>query len=153
MPMPLAPPKKVEAPLPQTAMLKPAPLPETLSGAQQAAAPASDFEAYRVMFDGGKTDVKPGEEAVLNKIVKKLQSEPNTKLQLRAYADGTPDTTAQARRISLTRALNVRSYLVQQGISATRLDVRALGMGSASMDDQVGKGNIAPDRVDLIFVR
>lgn len=112
-----------------------------------------DFEAYRLLFGRDKTDLATSEQDVVTKVAAKLKAEPNTKLQLRAYADGTPDTSAQARRVSLTRALNVRSALLQQGITATRLDVRALGMGSADMNDQVGKGNIPADRVDLILVR
>ena len=34
---------------------------------------------------------------------------------------------AAARRLSLSRALQVRSYLIDQGVRSTRIDVRALG--------------------------
>jgi outer membrane protein OmpA-like peptidoglycan-associated protein len=158
-PMPLTPVKL--APVESTssssgqkvAMLKPTPIGQTPAALQAAATQVDDFEAYRLVFDGASADLKSSEQSVLDNIVKKLQNEPNTRLQLRAYANGTPDTSAQSRRVSLSRALNVRTYLVQKGITTTRLDVRALGNGSAAMGDQVGKGNIPPDRVDVIFVR
>jgi outer membrane protein OmpA-like peptidoglycan-associated protein len=46
---------------------------------------------------------------------------------LLAYAKGTADAASRARRLSLTRALAVRTYLMEQGVLPTRIDVRALG--------------------------
>jgi outer membrane protein OmpA-like peptidoglycan-associated protein len=46
---------------------------------------------------------------------------------LLAYAKGTEDSASQARRLSLSRALAVRGYLIEQGVLPTRMDVRALG--------------------------
>jgi outer membrane protein OmpA-like peptidoglycan-associated protein len=50
------------------------------------------------------------------------------RLQLLAYAraEGS-DATFAARRLSLARALAVRSYLLEKGIRSNRIDVRALG--------------------------
>jgi outer membrane protein OmpA-like peptidoglycan-associated protein len=58
-----------------------------------------------------------------------------------AFAQGTEDTASQARRLSLSRALAVRTYLIDQGIRSTRMDVRALG---ATAD----QGPL--DRVDIV---
>ena len=44
-----------------------------------------------------------------------------------AYAVGVDLTASQARRISLSRALSVRSYLIEKGVRSSRIDVRALG--------------------------
>jgi hypothetical protein len=60
--------------------------------------------------------------------------------QIIAYAAGTNDTASQARRLSLSRALAIRAYLIEKGVASTRLDVRALG-------HQVDSGS--PDRVDI----
>ena len=50
------------------------------------------------------------------------------RLQIRAYAASTvSDGGSGARRLSLTRALAVRQYLIDKGIRSTRIDVRALG--------------------------
>jgi len=45
------------------------------------------------------------------------------------------------RRLSLSRALAVRAFLIDQGVRSTRLDVRALG-------DKTGDG--PADRVDIV---
>ena len=65
------------------------------------------------------------------------------RLQVKAFAGGVGDNAGSARRTSLKRALTVRSYLIEQDISATRIDVRALGV------PQDG-GN--QDRVDIVLL-
>ncbi|MEJ0067668.1 MAG: OmpA family protein [Pseudomonadota bacterium] len=65
------------------------------------------------------------------------------RIQLLAYADGTPESESQARRLSLSRALAVRSFLIEQGIRSTRVNVQALGIKTA--------GGPA-DRVDAMAV-
>jgi len=55
-----------------------------------------------------------------------------------------PEKTSETRRLSFRRALVVRSYLIEQGVSSARMDVRALG-------NKVEGGGPA-DRVDLVVV-
>jgi outer membrane protein OmpA-like peptidoglycan-associated protein len=80
----------------------------------------------------------------LDTLSKKLKLEPNYRLQIQAYA-GEPNLSASnARRLSLSRALSVRSRLIKNGIRSTRIDVRALGNKTS-----VGE----PNRVDLKFIK
>jgi len=60
-------------------------------------------------------------------VLGKLAENENTRVQLMAYAAGEDLTSSKARRISLSRALSVRSYLIEKGVRSTRIDVRALG--------------------------
>jgi len=60
-------------------------------------------------------------------VLGKLAENENTRVQLMAYAAGEDLTSSKARRISLSRALSVRSYLIEIGVRSTRIDVRALG--------------------------
>ena len=53
---------------------------------------------------------------------------------------GTPEDPSTARRLSLSRALAVRSALMADGVASSRIYVRALGATG---------GDEAPDRVDL----
>ena len=61
-----------------------------------------------------------------------------------AYAAGTDAEASQARRLALSRALVVRSYLIEQGIGSARMDVRALGKKI--------EGDGPADRVDLVLI-
>lgn len=127
------------------------PAPVAAAPVQSAAPAKDDFEAYRLLFDRNVDALKPSETAVLDKIIGKMNQDPDLRLQMQAYAYGTPDTAAQARRLSLGRALKVRTYLLDKGVPATRLDIRAMGMGSAAMG--TSGGNAPADRVDVIFAR
>jgi outer membrane protein OmpA-like peptidoglycan-associated protein len=100
---------------------------------------------FRVVFpDDTAQTLSPADTRLLNGIAGRLQREENARLQVLGYASGTPDTNRESRRLSLERALAVRSYLIEQGVRPTRIDIRALG-------------STAPqgpaDRVDLLLVK
>ncbi len=56
-----------------------------------------------------------------------LREKKDFRLQLQAYAGGQDLSTSKARRMSLSRALAVRSFLIGKGVRSTQIDVRALG--------------------------
>lgn len=103
-------------------------------------APVSSETGLRVLFLPDSPDVPTTARAALDTMVKRLQSQPDRRVLITAYAAGTPETASQSRRLSLNRALAVRSFLAEKGISTARLDVRALGA-------QVADG--PADRVDI----
>jgi len=96
----------------------------------------------RLRFKGGQAKLPAPAVKQLDAVVARLTKKISLRLQLLAYADGATTSGSQARRLSLSRALAVRSYLIEKGIRSTRIDVRALG-------NQV-KGSPA-DRVDVII--
>jgi outer membrane protein OmpA-like peptidoglycan-associated protein len=96
----------------------------------------------RLVFQPGSADLPAGGETTLKELAQKLNVDESLRLQVVAYADGTPEQASQARRLSLSRALTVRSYLIGQGVRSTRIDVRALG-------SRAGDG--PADRVDLLI--
>jgi outer membrane protein OmpA-like peptidoglycan-associated protein len=67
----------------------------------------------------------------------------SSRVELQAFGGAHGDKGSDARRLSLKRALAIRAVLIQDGLSADRIDVRAMG-GS----DDTGPA----DRVD-VFVR
>ncbi|HSK38304.1 MAG TPA: OmpA family protein [Arenibaculum sp.] len=101
-------------------------------------------DSFRVVFADGDGDViAPRDRELLTGIAARMARDQTARLQVRAYAAGNEDTAREARRLSLLRAVNVREYLVGQGIRSTRIDVRALG---ANAPDGPA------DRVDLVLV-
>lgn len=95
-------------------------------------------------FATTSSTLSPQEQQKLDALAKQLQDETNMRLQIRGFAKGDGSDTSSARRMALSRALSVRSYLMDKGIKPVRLDVRALG---SETDQQ------PIDRVDLVFVR
>ncbi len=78
----------------------------------------------------------------LTQLAERLGNDPILQIQLLAYADGDEDNASKARRLSLSRALAVRSFLIDQGVRSTRIEVRALG-------NKVPEG--PADRVDVLL--
>ena len=93
-----------------------------------------------VFFPANSTDIPPGVDRFFKEIIDKMRADKSVRLQLRGYAGSGDSSVSQARRVSLFRALSVRTYLMKSGIRSTRMDIRALG-------NKVEKGN--PDRVDV----
>jgi len=92
-----------------------------------ALAPAPSGDSMQIVFAGESAELPPDILPKLDGLAEKLMQDENLRLQLMAYASGTEDTASKARRISLSRALAVRAYLIGKGIRSTRMDVRALG--------------------------
>ena len=54
-------------------------------------------------------------------------SSPNARVELQAFGGAKGDKGSDARRLSLKRALSIRQVLIDDGVSADRIDVRAMG--------------------------
>ncbi len=95
-------------------------------------------------FPQGETELDGAQQnALKDSVLQKLSSTPALRLQIQAYASPADNSQSSARRVSLTRALSVRSWLVEKGIEPSRMDVRALGTQT----------NVEPlDRIDLVFL-
>ncbi|MFN7193103.1 MAG: OmpA family protein, partial [Rhodospirillales bacterium] len=97
----------------------------------------------RLGFAAGGAELGADARPSLARVIEELQRDTAARLQLQAFASGGDDQGGQARRLSLSRALAVRGYLIEQGIASTRIDVRALGRASDG----------PPDRVDVLLIR
>lgn len=98
-------------------------------------------EEQRIAFAQGSADLSAAARRTLDDLALRMQGEASLRAQLLAYAGDAGDGGSQARRLSLSRALAVRAYLIDRGVRSTRLDVRALG-------SNVPDG--PPDRVDIV---
>jgi len=138
---PPAPPPPAEipkAPEPPAPAPEPAPAPKTVDApagpepTEQAALPAATADikpgrATRIEFGTNETKLPESAKESLKAIADGLKDKSDLRLQLLAYAGSEGLTTSKARRMSLSRALSVRSFLIENGVRSTRIDVRALG--------------------------
>ena len=102
---------------------------------------ASAGTLSRVLFAAGSADLNDDGRQALTQLAARLGRDADSRIQLLAYADGNAENESQARRLSLSRALAVRAYLIDQGVRSTRVNVQALGIKSAGGP---------PDRVDAM---
>ncbi|KZD04264.1 hypothetical protein AUP43_12230 [Oceanibaculum pacificum] len=97
------------------------------AAAARETAPRAIDGGFSLPFPAGGSDLADQARGQLAPIVQRLKADDGLRVQLMAYAAGDGSSSSQARRVSLSRALAVRSYLIEQGIRSTRMDVRALG--------------------------
>ena len=133
-------PEPVPQPVPEPAVTA---VPEpTVAALTPEPAPAAG-EILSIPFAGGSSELPGGAEGDLQAIADQLEASDTLRAQVKAYADGSTGSASSARRLSLSRALAVRSILIEMGVRSTRIDVRALG-------DRNEGG--APDRVDVLVI-
>lgn len=112
--------------------------------AKPLSAKSQSMLSVSVGFDVGVIKLTDGAQSELESVITTLSKNEDLRVRLHAFAK-TPDGNKNAaRRLSLSRALAVRSYLMDKGIRSTRMDVRALGNQS---------DGAAADRVDVTVVK
>ncbi|MBI2236190.1 MAG: OmpA family protein [Magnetospirillum sp.] len=121
----VAPPTPAPVQAPTRAVESPAPQ-------QQAALPSSGGflrkgDTLSVLFVSENSRLPDSAKPELNKLASRLEKDDGLSLQLLAYAEGDEANASKARRLSLSRALEVRKYLMELGVRSTRIEVRALG--------------------------
>ncbi len=135
------------APPPAPAQITAVPEPEAVDVAavtppKTPVAPSESVNAntatIALVFDAGEAHLGDTHRVLLKGVVDELLANPDSSVQLMAFAKS--DDRSKSRRLSLSRALAARSYLLQHDIRNTRIQVRAMG-------DQATGGK--PDRVDV----
>jgi len=148
-PPPNVPPVSAAPRVPVTATPAPAakaaPAPKTQVAGIPRTGSIGNGDQRQIVFAPGSAQLEGAGKSTLQAVAEALAKDPALRVELRAYARGTDNNVSQARRLSLSRALAIRSALISQGVKPTRIDVRALG-------NRVPSG--IPNRVDLsVFTR
>ncbi|MCR4378932.1 MAG: OmpA family protein [Rhodospirillales bacterium] len=108
-----------------------------------ATGPLSDGDNMRIVFEQDSSKLSSDVRDALKTLSDRLGQQESLRLQLLAYAGDDNTSASAARRLSLSRALAVRSYLIENGVRSTRIDVRALGNKSTEA---------VTERVDITIV-
>jgi outer membrane protein OmpA-like peptidoglycan-associated protein len=91
-----------------------------------------------VAFAKDKQELSDAEKSKLLDLAERIKSE-NKEVRIIAYASGNAEQSSMARRVSLSRALQIRAYLIDKGVDQLKLSVQALGnkvpSGSADRAD------------------
>ena len=139
---PQAAPAVAQAPTPpQVAPTPKSPPPEQVA-ALPPPGPAGEIPLVRIEFIAGSAELTEAARQALARRVADVKRDQEARVQVLAYATG--NAPSDARRLSLSRALSVRAFFVDQGIASTRIDVRALG-------EQAGSG--PGERADVMMIR
>ncbi|MFK8297383.1 OmpA family protein [Capnocytophaga cynodegmi] len=108
--------------------------------------------AKTILFDTGKASIKPQSAAVLEQIVSVLNQYPNSKFTIEGHTDSTGNK-AKNLTLSQERADSVRLYLVQRGVSDTRLSAKGYGVEKPIASNKNAKGRALNRRVEINLVK
>src|SRR3954452_23901688 len=105
-----------------------------------------------ILFDTGKTALKPGAKSTLSKIAKQLQTDPSLKIAVEGHTDNVGGT-AMNQTLSEKRANAVRDYLVSAGISADHITADGKGEESPIATNKTAAGRQQNRRVELVITQ
>jgi outer membrane protein OmpA-like peptidoglycan-associated protein len=84
-------------------------------------------DGVRITFGDSRADLNPATESALRTLAHTAPADAT--FTVAAFAPDIPDDPSTPRRLSLSRALAVRSVLIAEGIASERIYVKALGGG------------------------
>ena len=104
-----------------------------------------------VNFAVGKADLKPQARNMLNKLVKVLYDNPDTRWRIQGHTDNTGSYKLNMQ-LSLERAWSVADYLISKGTNASRIDVEGLGPDFPIANNSTNSGRMLNRRVSIEFI-
>jgi outer membrane protein OmpA-like peptidoglycan-associated protein len=104
-----------------------------------------------ILFDTDKSDVKPAAQANLQKLATSLQNNPNTNILIVGHTDST-GTAQHNMDLSIRRAESVKSYIVSNNVSSSRLTTSGKGKTEPIADNRTADGRAQNRRVEIVIV-
>ena len=103
-----------------------------------------------ISFDKGRSDINPDFRPVLDKFATSLNTNPTSKVTIIGHTDSS-GSDAVNDPLSVNRAARARDYLVDRGISASRISIAGRGSHEPLVDNS-SAANMAKNRRVEIFV-
>src|SRR5712691_9563467 len=101
-----------------------------------------------VMFETGKSALKPESFTVLDIVAQSLNANPDIRIEIAGYTDNT-GSSATNLRLSQARADAVRAYLGSKGVAPSRMMAKGYGAASPIAANTTAAGRAQNRRVEL----
>ena len=105
-----------------------------------------------ILFDTGKTALKPGAKSTLTRIAKQIESDPSLKIAVEGHTDNVGGK-ALNQALSEKRANAVRDYLVSAGIPPDHITASGEGEDVPIVTNKTSAGRQQNRRVELIITQ
>ena len=129
----------------------------SLKGCPKPAAPTAQVQAQlnayakTILFDTAKATIKAESARVLSDITAILKEYPAAKFTIDGHTDSVGSATSN-QRLSDSRASEVRTYLISNGIEASRLSSTGYGEARPVADNTTKAGRALNRRVEINLV-
>jgi len=114
--------------------------------------PPKTFTLENVLFETGKSILRPESDKALNDLVEIMKLKPTLVIEISGHTDnvGTPEANLQ---LSIDRANAVRNYLIQHGISATRVTAKGYGDTQPTATNDTEEGRQKNRRTEVTILK
>lgn len=100
-------------------------------------------------FDFNKSELKPAGKSRVDEAVRVMRQSPDLRVSIEGHTDSV-GSDAYNQKLGLRRATTVKNYLMQQGISSGRTDVRSFGESKPVASNTTSDGRAENRRVEII---
>lgn len=104
-----------------------------------------------ILFDVDKTDIKPVAQTNLKNLASSLEKNPETNVTIIGHTDNT-GSSAHNADLSVHRASAVKTYLTDNGINGSRLNINGRGETEPIADNNTPAGRAQNRRVEIVIV-
>jgi outer membrane protein OmpA-like peptidoglycan-associated protein len=104
-----------------------------------------------ILFDTDKADLKPAAQANLQNLAKSLQNNQNTNILIVGHTDDT-GSDSHNQDLSVRRAESVKSYIVADNVSGSRLTTSGKGESEPIANNTTADGRAQNRRVEIVIV-
>lgn len=101
-----------------------------------------------ILFNTGNATLRAESYGELNKLVNLLRENPQVRIEVSGHTDNV-GSAAVNKKLSRSRALSVKNYLVSQGISGDRVDFEGYGFDRPIAPNETAEGRAANRRVEI----
>ncbi len=110
---------------------------------------SAGFIALNILFDTGKSTIKPESQPLMDQLFNLLNTNKGLKVSIEGHTDnvGTPESN---KKLSLSRAEAVMNALTAKGIDKSRLTVKGWGQEKPVADNKTEDGRAKNRRVEIV---
>ena len=105
-----------------------------------------------VLFDFDKSEIKPQYYPLLNKIAEVINKNPQIKLLIQGHTDSR-GSAEYNQKLSVKRAISVKKYLMERGVSEDRLKTIGYGLTRPIATNLTPEGRALNRRVEFSIIR
>lgn len=114
--------------------------------------PGFTFELENIFFEFDKAFLKPQSQDALEKLLRFLQQNPQTRIRIEGHTDSI-GSHEYNQQLSERRALSVKRYLLQNGIRTERLETKGYGKRRPLVSNRTEQGRAKNRRVMIKVLR
>jgi chemotaxis protein MotB len=108
-----------------------------------------------VLFDPGKTDIKPAGKKALEQLTQVLKAIPDRQFQVSGHTDNTPIKTGKFRSnwdLSTARAVEVLNFMIKSGMEPNRLSAAGYGEYDPIAANDTPANKAQNRRIEIVIV-